>query len=71
MKKYQWKAFFHISIIFLLLTACEDTRDTNGTLLFENLESESKNSPVFFKGEIYTGSIVKYNEDGTLVFQGS
>ena len=71
MKKYQWKAFFHISIIFLLLTACEDKRDTNGTLLFENLESESKNSPVFFKGEKYTGSIVKYNEDGTLVFQGS
>ncbi len=74
MKNYLLNTFLLFCFILQFLISCaepEPTKDKNGILLFENLKTESKKPPMFFKGEKYTGAIVKYYGDGTLEFEGS
>ncbi|MFY0631687.1 MAG: hypothetical protein JXR05_15085 [Flavobacteriaceae bacterium] len=72
MKNNRLRILVLVCLTLPLFISCDEvTKDKNGILLFENLKSESKKSPMLFKGEEYTGPIVKYYRDGTLEFKGS
>ena len=72
MRKKTLSILLVVGCLCVVLTSCgEDTRDQENILFFENLDQESKDSPMLLNGEKYTGPIVKYYKDGTLEFKGA